>query len=282
MDVTLSENDLRIIKKIELEIALEIKRICEENNINYSLSGGTLIGAVRHKGFIPWDDDIDMAMTRENYDKFLKIAPEKIDGNRFYIVNYETDPNVGEPFTKVMRKGTVFQESFSENTNASNGVFVDLFPFDNAPDGKLARRRHAYRAYSIRKRILIKSGYNFQKTGVKKLIYKLIGATTFSGKEKLVKRFRKNQTKYNNINTKSMVSICGAYSYDLETVPAEMLEGYTQLEFEGEKFSVFKEYDIFLRHYFNDYMQLPPEEERINKHTLASIDLSLYGGTKTK
>lgn len=278
--IILKEKDLRILQKIELEIALEVKRICEENNIAYSLMGGTLLGAVRHKGFIPWDDDIDLIMTRENYDKFLKITPKVIDSERFYIANYDLTPEIGEPFTKIMRKGTVMQELFTEGTGAPNGVYIDLFPLDHSPDNPILRAKQRYLLYSLKKRILIKSGYNFRKTGVMKLIYTFIRLTTFSGKTRLIRRLRKAQTRYNNKPSRNLVMSCGGYGYVKDSFPAAMLKEYTMLEFEGKTFSAFKEYDAYLRRYYDDYMKLPPKEEQVCKHKLAAADLSLYGGIK--
>ena len=101
---------LRKVQLTQLEIAKEIHRVCEENDIRYFLSDGTFLGAVRHQGFIPWDDDMDIGMLREDYEKFCRIAPQKL-GEKYVFQNWYTDPNYGLPFGKVMKRGTVYQES---------------------------------------------------------------------------------------------------------------------------------------------------------------------------
>lgn len=276
--VLLQEEDLNIIKSLELEIALEIKRICDEYDIKYSIAFGTLLGAVRHGGFIPWDDDIDIAMIRSEYDKFLNAAYKCIN-SRFEIVNYETNDKIGEPFTKIMLKGSVMQEKFAENTGAPCGVFVDVFPFDASPDNNISRMIHRFLNYELRKRILIASKYNFNKTGLKGAIYKALSFIS-KDKQKLVERYRINQNRYNTKETRNVVAMGGNYGYTKDTVPRDWFNEYVEIDFEGEKFSAFAQTEDFLKHYYGDYLKLPPIEQRINKHTVAKLDLTKYGGRK--
>lgn len=279
MSITLNEQDLQIIKSAELRIANEINQICLRNNIKYSMIGGTLIGAVRHHGFIPWDDDIDLMMERNEYERFLNIAENELS-EEFYIANYEHTPSIGEPFTKIMMKNTVMKESFTGSSGAPAGIFVDIFPVDNAPKSKVLKTIQRYRNYSLRKKILIKSNYYFGKTGVKKIIYDALGAFTFESKSDLVRKYRNNQIKYNQCDVAEYVSLCGAYDYNRETLPKEWLSEYTFLEFEGQKLMAFKDYDKILKHYFGDYTKLPPENQRICRHAVAELDLRKLGGRR--
>src|SRR5690606_39008251 len=121
---------IRQTQLIQLEILLEINKICIKHNIKYILFGGTLLGSVRHSGFIPWDDDIDLAMDRENYDKFLKVAREEID-DRYTFQHYETDRKTIFPFLKIRKKGTKLIETVTENLDMDHGIFVDIFPLDD-------------------------------------------------------------------------------------------------------------------------------------------------------
>ena len=109
------------LKKLELEIAKEVKKICDENNIDYFIIGGTLLGAVRHKGFIPWDDDMDIGMTWNNYQRFLKLAPEKMD-DRFFIQTCQTDLNYHNIFAKVRLRNTHMIEKVTENIEICDGI----------------------------------------------------------------------------------------------------------------------------------------------------------------
>lgn len=275
----LSQEDLSLIKKLELEIAIEIKRICEKHDIHYSIAFGTLLGAVRHGGFIPWDDDIDIAMLRFEYDKFLFWAEKDMDA-KFEIVNYESDSNMGEPFTKIMLKNTTVLEKFAKNSNGKCGVFVDVFSYDNAPKGIIARNLHRFLNYSLRKRILLASNYSFNKMGMKRVIYFLLRSISFGKKQKLVNQYRKNQNRYNHINSEYIVALGGNYGYIKDTIPKEWFTSYQKIIFENVEFSAIEKTDEFLKHYYGDYKQLPPIEKRINKHTIEVLDLTKYGGRK--
>ncbi len=279
MNTVIEDNDLKIIKGVELEICSEFKRVCEENNIQYSLGFGTLLGAVRHKGFIPWDDDIDIMMPRKDYDNFLRIAAKEMNP-KFEIVNYESNPYMGEPFTKIMMKDTIMQEVFARNTKVPCGVFIDVLPYDNCPDNRILRQIHRFKNYILRKCILIGSNYDFRKSGVKKIVYSFLGI--FSHNTKRLKRlYRKNQTKYNKHKTKELVVLGGNYGYMKDVIPSEWFNEYTTIEFEGVEFSCIKKIKEFLAHYYGDYMQLPPKEKQINKHTVHKLDLTKYGGSKS-
>ncbi len=280
MPVVLDEADLFLIKKLELNICQEIKRICEKHDIMYSIGFGTLLGAIRHQGFIPWDDDIDIAMLRSEYDRFLEIAALEMDPS-FEIVNYETSRNFGEPFTKIMLKNTVMLECFAKNANAPCGVFVDIIPFDNAPDSKLQRLWHRAMNYQLRKRILLASGYDFRKTGLKSMVYDLLSFSARGKKATLVRKYRRNQAKYDQTSTASVVALGGNYGYTKDTLPREWFDSYKTVSFEGIQFSAFEKTEEFLTHYYGDYMKLPPESQRINKHTVELLDLSAFGGRKT-
>ena len=120
-------------KKIELDILIEIDRVCRENHIPYSLAWGTLIGAVRHKGFIPWDDDIDIMMERRYYDKFCKIVDGAL-GKNFVFVDYKRYEDYGLPFSKVAAKNTLMLEASSQYARIHHGVWVDIFPIDETSD----------------------------------------------------------------------------------------------------------------------------------------------------
>ena len=124
---------LRKVQLTQLEIAKEIRRVCDENNIRYFLACGTFLGAVRHQGFIPWDDDMDIGMLRSDYEKFCRIAPQKLKPEDC-LQTWYTDPNYSLPFGKVLKRNTPYLESKKTRKLKENGFYVDIFPYDYAPE----------------------------------------------------------------------------------------------------------------------------------------------------
>ena len=280
MEIELLDDDYEIIKKLELKIAKEVKRVCDKHGIQYSLTFGTLLGAVRHQGFIPWDDDIDIMMVRAEYERFIECAKTELNKD-YEIVNYEINHKITATMTKIMMKNTIMLEEFSGNSEGPCGVFVDIFPVDNISDHKLRGLIQRYQAYSLEKKILIKSGCDFNKKGLKKVMYKLLELAIFKNKEQLFKSHMKNQLRYDNKPTKYMTVLTGGLQLRDIKFPTSMFDNYEELSFEGVKFSVVKEYDEFLTSCYGDYMSLPPREERVPRHAVKELDLSKLGGRKT-
>ena len=123
----------RIVQIIELEIMKEIDRICKKHNIEYFAIGGTLLGSIRHKGFIPWDDDIDLGMSSENYDKFLSVVNNELD-DKYLFHTWNDETQYALPISKVMMRGTHVVETFSKHVLANNGIWVDIFCYDLVPN----------------------------------------------------------------------------------------------------------------------------------------------------
>ena len=149
--IILNETTLRQLQMIELEILVEVDRICRKNGIHYSLTGGTLLGAVRHGAFIPWDDDADISMLRKEYVKFQDACKRDLDKERFYFQDIENTPGYRWGYGKVRRKGTVFLRENQEDMPYEQGVFIDIFPRDGIPDGVFLRKFHAMCCFCMRK-----------------------------------------------------------------------------------------------------------------------------------
>ena len=267
---------LRKVQLTQLEIAKEIKRVCDEYNICYFLEGGTLLGAVRHKGFIPWDDDMDISMTRENYEKFLKIAPDALD-SKYRIQTWDTSEYVPLPFAKVMKRDTIFLESYA-NPNVYNEIWVDIFPRDHYPDEKNEQKEMRRKIQFYRHVMIIKCGYkpwNRAEGFMDKLIifikyspYFLL--SLFFSSEWIKIKWNNVLTKYNDINTKQLC-FASMLPIDDYIVPSETINEYCDLSFEDTTFKCPINYDLFLKSIYGDYMKLPPVEERENRHRIISI-----------
>lgn len=266
------------IHSLELKIALEIRRICEKHNIAYFLIAGTLLGAVRHGGFIPWDDDMDIGMLRKDYERFLEVCVEEL-GEEFLLQTWDTDPDYPFSFGKIRLKGTHIVEGFSENSDPEkNGLFVDIFPFDSVPDDPKQQKKQA-RFYFLCKRILwIKKGMgvNMKKGSLKQRIkyYGFSLICCLIPYNVVKKHYQRIQTKYNDLQTQKVVTD-GSYSYDKESLERKWVTNLDTVTFENEQFLSFREKYVYLTYFYGDYMKLPPKEKR-NRHQMLNVDFGPY------
>ncbi len=263
---------LRKVQLVELDIAKEVKRVCEENGIRYFLYRGTFLGAVRHQGFIPWDDDMDFGMLREDYDKFRKIAPEKL-GKDYCFQDWNTDENYALPFGKVRKRGTVFVEAKCARL-PENGIYIDIYPLDFAPREEGERKALAQKLLHLFRLKLMKSHYTPWMEEDKILWKKRIGYMAYQGValftshkalirayESLVRKVPQEDTLYEQ----SALPI--AYYFD-----KAWLSHVREYPYEDTTFAGPEDYDAFLSSLYGDYMELPPAGKRENRHQIQELD----------
>ncbi len=257
--------DDRYLSRIHAEllpILKEVVRVCDENNIFYCLEGGTLLGAVRHHGFIPWDDDIDIMMPRAEFERFVRIAPEKL-GPDYGLGWADTDPSWPLLYAKVYRKGTSFVEAPDEGSTWDTGLFVDIFPFDESPGVTGSARRKRRLAMYFYTLLMHSITRHFSGNPVLALIEKaLLALFRPSGVVRLASRMFKGK---NGTHYSSYPSV---YSLERSTFPKSCYEKTLMLPFEDATFRAPAGYDTVLRTVYGDYMQLPPEEKRVAHHPL--------------
>lgn len=263
---------LRKLQLAQLDIAREIKRVCQENGIGYFLCCGSFLGAVRHKGFIPWDDDLDIGMLREDYQRFCALAPEKL-GPRFCLQSWHTDPDYALPFAKVRLRGTLLLERKSAPL-AENGIYVDIFPFDNAPDSSLRQRIMAFRLVTLFRLKMMKSGMRPWMDGSRIVWKKRLGflpyqaLALFTGKTWLIDKFESVAA-----SSPRGELVCRQRAWSrLDCYRRSWCQELTDYVFEGERFPGPKDYDGFLSAIYGDYAKLPPEEEREDRHQIVKLD----------
>lgn len=249
-------------RKVMLDILLYIDDICRKNDICYSLIGGSLIGAIRHSGFIPWDDDVDIILTYDNYEKLINILKHN-DNSKYKVLSHDLDKNYFFPFVKVVDTDTyVIEENCLEQIK-DYGVYVDVFVYNNVSNDNREREKFV-KKLKLLNSMLSRKPINYKEIGLKQSILRL-GKNTLSkilGYNKIHKIINKHNVKYNNQITDYVVSNWPIYAINKEVQLASDLDGYIDVNFEGEKIMIFKSYDNVLRNTFGDYMVLPPVEKR--------------------
>lgn len=263
------DETLRKLQLTQLEILKVVDHICRKNNIRYSLYAGTLLGAVRHKGFIPWDDDLDICMPRKDYIRFIKVwNKEKPDG--YLLQNKENCPKFTQSFTKIRKEHTTFLQAVDPVDQYHVGIFIDVFPVDRIPKGKLNRvifqvRCILYQLYV--KEYIPPKGNIFEKM-IARCVLNLVPKSLHA---RIRKRLFKQIIRYNK-NKENPTILIESLKSILTPLPSSLGDEYIELPFEDSKFQCFKQWDGFLKAWYGDYMQLPHENERIGIHDAQIID----------
>ena len=273
----MNDNELNKLHDMLLVITDEIDRICRKNNITYTLVGGSMLGAARHKGFIPWDDDIDIAMKRSEFDRFL-IACEEDLGESFELLTNENNKDYVYGFSKLLLKGTCLVEKGLENVRYPQKIFVDLFCYDNIPDSYIKRKKQKYLNIFLKKVLRQKQGLadNPEWSMITKTIYKGLGVISrLRSTSSWVAALNRNMIKYNNQKTRDVCNIAGYYKYEIETIPASSLNHTSYIPFEDRSYQVCDNYREILRTYYGDYMKLPPVEQR-RTHGFSKLDFGKF------
>ncbi len=241
----------------------DIDDICNRYNIKYSLASGTAIGAVRHHGFIPWDDDLDILMIREEYEKFLAV-PENVFKNKGYTIQKEFSSDWPMTYSKVRKDGTTYIENYEAKIqNAHQGIFIDVFPIDNLSDSEFTARLQWIIFKLLAAKELRKRGYKTDSL-VKKAT--MLFATILP--EKPMVRFV--QAKKLGDSKRVHCFLGAAIHRERNIFLREDFSDYVEIAFEGRKFPIMKGFDEYLTASYGDYMKLPPESQR-NEHIHAQI-----------
>jgi len=253
------------LQRVLLEIAFEVKRICEKHNFQYFLIGGTLLGAVRHKGFIPWDDDFDIVMPRKDYDSFIQTCSKELK-SKYYLHCHETDPEYWQLNAKVRKNGTFLNEKAIMQINTHKGIFVDIYALDNAPNPSNNILIIQSKIVSYLSEII------YRKRGLDlgvapkirmKITLLLVKALPIKIIAKLQRRI---MTLYNDQSTSYWVIYGGNSNPISKTVSKDKYLPYKELEFMEEKFKVPNDFNYILQKIYGDYMLLPSAENRVLPH----------------
>jgi len=265
----MNDFDLKRVQSKQLQIASQIKRICDSHGIKYFMDSGTLLGAVRHGGFIPWDDDFDIGMMRSDYDKFLSIADREL-GEEYFVQNWFSDENYGKPFTKVRLIKTQYIEKNANPMEKSNGIFVDILPYDRYPEN--LRKGLIFNEKLRVIRFLVQSKINSVRSStIKEWLGVLI--SSFTSRNFLINMYEKACRKYNSKKGSLMYAQTGTAKLGTWRIKETILSDLIEVKFENTSFSAPKKYHEYLLQAYGDYMKLPPVGERVGGHDVIGIKL---------
>ena len=260
MSETLQKVDLPQVKEIMLSIMSYFDDFCKKHDLKMWLYAGTLLGAVRHKGYIPWDDDIDVCMTREDYNKLLKIADE-IDPN-YVLLEHTLNKKYKYPFAKLVLKDSYCVEFHNPKfCGVKLGIYIDIFPIDYVGDTMEVALKHCEETNEMVKKSLCYLGFPLESNFFSKVYQKTKRIVLYNGfmARRFLKKFDKKLTSFNNTKYSAVPVWMNASKTILET--SDYREN-VELPFEGKKFYTFKGYIHFLERLFGNYMELPPVEQR--------------------
>jgi len=273
MNDIMDKEILQKLHNVELEIMDEFVKICTKHNLQYFLIGGSLIGAVRHQGFIPWDDDLDVAMPRSDYEKFLNIVDKEL-GEEYFIDNFYSNKKYYLNFTKLRKKNTLFVQDFQINYDGPKEIWIDILPLDD-----LKKEKSFIGDTTIRFIKLLRSISHYRmgfflgnnKIAIKKIIgfcFKLFNAGT-------IMKFANYLMKFNySTNTKYFVNIASQYNFRKQTIEKERYFPAVKLKFEGREYYAPRDYDYVLKRIYGNYMELPPKEKQITHNpVILSFDV---------
>lgn len=267
--IHLDNEQLRQLQLIELEMLEEVDRICKKCGIRYNIIAGTLLGAVRHGGFIPWDDDADVAMLRPEYEKFRKACKTELDTNRFYFQDHRNTKGYRWGYGKLRRKNTLFLRENQEHMPYKQGVFIDIFPLDGVPDNYLLRCIHNFQCFCVRKILWSAVGRIADKKRWKRIwygfLYRLPERQVFSYYHRMIRRSNRKKTRM--VRILMFPTPNRAFGYY-----RKWYEKSKPIAFEGKQFDGIEDYDEYLRFKFGKYMELPPAEQR-KVHPVSEIEL---------
>lgn len=255
--------DLKALQQKETEILQAVHDACEKLGIEYVIFYGTLLGAIRHGGFIPWDDDIDICMTRENYQRFLQEAQALLPKNLF-IQHFTTEPGTNNLFIKVRDKTTLFLEEGSKDYDMCHGIFVDIFVMDRIPSNGFLQKCEYYRrkwfnivagCYGM---TYIDSVVSPAKRFAGRIIHQLI-----CSRKPISAFFKREDDRRKRMDRKGGEHII-LHPFDWKgTVPIGSIQDRTLVKFEDREFYAPTDHDLILKKLYGDYMKLPPEDKRI-------------------
>jgi lipopolysaccharide cholinephosphotransferase len=254
----LSSGELNQLQAVLLEMLIEVDRVCKKNGIRYCIIAGTLLGAVRHGGFIPWDDDLDVGMMRSEYARFRDACERDLDASRFFFQDHTTDPHYRWGYGRIRRKNSEFIRVGQEHMRMRTGIFLDVFPLDCVPENKLCRGAHNFYCFILRKLLYAQTGTKTGTNAILRALYRVLACVPVDF------AFHRLEHLSSAHEGSALVRIL---TFPLPAkrrygMKREWFEELADISFEGRLFPGTKDVNGFLTYYYGNYMTLPPEDQR--------------------
>ena len=258
--------DINGLKQIQLDVLSAIHRFCTEHGIRYSLGCGTMLGCARHQGYIPWDDDIDIYLLRDDYNKLVREFPKTLDG-KYQFISLERDNKWNKAYGKVFDNRTILCEAVSETVQI--GVNIDVFPIDDVPDNEQQWNAYNKTRVKLQKLYAIKTysprseWHLLKKLGLAAGKIALLPASS----RFLAWRLQKMATKHNGKGFCRVFECCqGLFESRSFPFRKSLFDNLKLMPFEGREFFGFEDYDEYLTNCYGDWRQLPPKEKQVTNH----------------
>lgn len=265
----MTQEELRCLQGIQIELLQEVDRICRKHKIHYNMVGGTMLGAIRHGGYIPWDDDADIGFLRTEYERFREVCKRELNTEKYYFQEIRDTNGYRWGYGKLRRKNTKFVRLGQEFMPYEQGIFIDLFPMDNVPDNIILRKFHFCSCYLLRKFLWSEVGYRVEKNKGRRLLY---GLMRLVPRRALIKWYEllisaNAHRKTDMVRILTFPAPRGTYGFYRRWFLQR-----DRYQFESITLTGAKDYEGYLKHKFGNYMELPPEEER-KIHPVSELQL---------
>lgn len=270
----MGEISLRELQNKSLEIALYFKDFCNEHGLLFYMCGGCCIGSLRHKGFIPWDDDVDVFMPRDDYEKLKELSPKYANTEKYACVYADKNRVDGNLFVTIRDNETTAIKPYQVDMDISHGVALDVLPLDGWPDGKMKRKMQVFWAlvYSLYCAQTVPVNHGKAVSVAGKIALTLVPSKKL--RYKLWKLAERKMTKYPIKECNYITELCSGPYYMKKQYPREAFDKAIWVDFENVKMPIPQGYDVYLRTAFGDYMKLPPKEKQKPHHDAIFIDLN--------
>lgn len=269
----LAQDELIALQRKSLEILVEFKKFCDKHSLLFYFCGGCCIGTIRHGGFIPWDDDIDVFMPRPDYEKLAQLWPQEMGQTKYRYCRSSESVFYRSLLTAISDETTTFIKERQKDLDISHGVRLEILPLDGCPDSRLQRKIQILWA------LVYQIYMNQEPPTSKGKLLELVGRAMlfvcpiWKGRYRMAKMAEKHMSRYPFGKYSKVTELCARFQYMRNEYPKEAFEKAVYKPFEGLKMPIPQGYDTYLKMAFGDYMQLPPKEVQVPKHEAVLVDL---------